>query len=182
MLVGYARVSTYEQDLTVQLERLSEMGCEKVFAEKKSGSNTDREELQRCLEFVREGDVLLVTRLDRFARSAADLHGMLSALSGRGVGFRCIDQAGVDTTTSHGKLLLGILGSVAEFETDLRKERQREGIARAKAEGAYKGGKARIDALRVRTMLSEGMNPSTVARALGISRQSVYRLSSPDHQ
>jgi DNA invertase Pin-like site-specific DNA recombinase len=104
---------------------------------------------------------------------------MLSALSGKGVGFRCIDQAGVDTTTSHGKLMLGILGSVAEFETDLRRERQREGIAKAKAQGAYKGGKARIDAQRVNEMLADGTNPSAVARALGISRQSVYRLMQP---
>ncbi|WP_313040739.1 recombinase family protein [Sphingobium yanoikuyae] len=178
MLVGYARVSTTDQDLTVQLERLSQAGCEKVFSEKQSGSTADRDELQRCIEFVREGDVLLVTRLDRLARSVLDLHVMLSALSGKGVGFRCIDQAGVDTTTSHGKLMLGILGSVAEFETDLRRERQREGIAKAKAQGAYKGGKARIDAQRVNEMLSDGANPSAVARALGISRQSVYRLMS----
>lgn len=178
MLVGYARVSTTDQDLTVQLERLSKAGCEKAFAEKQSGSTADRDELQRCIEFVREGDVLLVTRLDRFARSMADLHSLIHRLIHKGVGFRCIDQAGVDTTTSHGKLMLGILGSVAEFETDLRRERQREGIAKAKAQGAYKGGKARIDAQRVNEMLSDGANPSAVARALGISRQSVYRLMS----
>lgn len=177
MLVGYARVSTTDQDLTIQLEKLSGAGCEKVFSEKQSGTTAKRDELTRCLEFVREGDVLLVTRLDRFARSMADLHTMLEALSAKGVGFRCIDQAGVDTTTSHGQLLLGILGSVAQFETALRSERQREGIAKAKASGAYKGGKARIDPARVKQMLSEGMNPSTVARTLGISRQSVYRLA-----
>lgn len=176
MIVGYARVSTTDQDLALQLDRLTEAGCEKVFSEKRSGTNANREELQRCLEFVREGDVLLVTRLDRFARSMLDLHTMLSALSGKGVGFRCIEQAGVDTTTSHGKLMLGILGSVAEFETDLRSERQREGIAKAKAAGAYKGGKARIDARRVNEMRSNGESPSAIARALGISRQSVYRL------
>ena len=176
MLVGYARVSTEDQDLTVQLEKLSAAGCEKVFSEKRSGTSTNRDELQRCLEFVREGDVLIVTRLDRFARSAHDLHNMIHTLVHKGVGFRCLDQAGIDTTTSMGKLILGVLGSVAEFETDLRSERQREGIAKAKAQGAYKGGKTRIDPVRVRTMLSEGMNPSTVARTLGISRQSVYRL------
>lgn len=177
MIVGYARVSTEEQDLSVQLDRLTAAGCEKVFSEKRTGTNTDRGALQNCLEFVREGDTLIVTRLDRFARSMADLHAMLSTLSGKGVGFRCIDQAGVDTTTSHGKLLLGILGSVAEFETALRAERQREGIAKAKQRGAYKGRKASIDPQRVRAMLDEGMNPSTVARTLGISRNSVYRVA-----
>ena len=176
MLVGYARVSTEDQDLTVQLDRLREVGCEKLFSEKRSGTSTDREALQACMEFVREGDVLVVTRLDRFARSMVDLHAMLSTISGRGVGFRCVDQAGVDTTTSHGKLLLGILGSVAEFETGLRAERQREGIAKARANGVYRGKRAVIDAQRVREMLANGTNPSAVARALGISRQSVYRV------
>lgn len=176
MLVGYARVSTTDQDLTIQLERLAAMGCERVFSEKQSGTTAKRDELQRCIEFVRAGDVLLVTRLDRLARSMLDLHSLIHRLIDKGVGFRCIDQAGVDTTTSHGKLMLGILGSVAEFETDLRRERQREGIAKAKAQGAYRGGKARIDADRVKQMLSDGMNPSAVARTLGISRQSVYRL------
>jgi DNA invertase Pin-like site-specific DNA recombinase len=176
MLVGYARVSTTDQDLTIQLERLASQGCERVFSEKRSGTTADRPELQNCLDFVREGDVLLVTRLDRFARSMVDLHSLIHRLTHKGVGFRCVDQAGVDTTTPHGKLMLGVLGSVAEFETGLRAERQREGIDKAKAAGAYKGGKTRIDADRVRTMLSEGMNPSVVARTLNISRQSVYRF------
>ncbi|MBV2150173.1 recombinase family protein [Sphingobium sp. AS12] len=158
MLVGYARVSTEDQDLTIQVDGLAAAGCEKVFSEKRSGTSTDRQALQACLEFVRDGDVLLVTRLDRFARSMADLHSMLSTLSERGVGFRCVDQAGVDTTTTHGKLLLGILGSVAEFETRLRAERQREGIDRAKANGVYKGKRATIDAQRVREMLADGAN------------------------
>lgn len=176
MIVGYARVSTNDQDLTIQLERLTAMGCERVFSEKRSGTTAERPELHSCLDFVRDGDVLLVTRLDRFARSMVDLHSLIHRLTHKGVGFRCVDQAGVDTTTPHGKLMLGVLGSVAEFETGLRAERQREGIDKAKAAGSYKGGKARIDALRVLTMLSEGMNPSVVARTMGISRQSVYRL------
>lgn len=182
MLVGYARVSTTDQDLTIQLEALAHAGCEKVFSEKRSGTNADREALQQALEFVRAGDVLLVTRLDRFARSSADLHVMLRTLETKEVGFRCIEQAGVDTTTSSGRMMLGMLGVIAEFETDLRRERQREGIAKAKAQGAYRGGKARIDPERVRTMLSGGMKPGAVAKTLGISRQSVYRLNSPDHQ
>lgn len=177
MLVGYARVSTTDQDLTIQMEALKAAGCDKVFSEKTSGTTAQRAQLQQCLDFVREGDVLLVTRLDRFARSSVDLHNLIHSLIHKGVGFRCVEQSGIDTTTSMGKLMIGVLGSVAEFETDLRKERQREGIDAAKQRGAYKGSKARIDPLRVRAMLSEGNSPTEVANALGINRASVYRLS-----
>lgn len=177
MIVGYARVSTADQDLSIQVEGLIAAGAEKVFNEKVSGTTADRPELLRCLEFVREGDVLLVTRLDRFGRSARDLHNLLHALNQRQVGFRCVEQSGIDTTTSMGRLVLGILGNVAEFETQLRRERQREGIAAAKARGAYKGSKARIDPHRVKQMLSEGMGASEVAAALGINRASVYRVA-----
>lgn len=177
MLVGYARVSTSDQDLALQLAQLRAEGCEKVFGEKLSGSNTNRPQLQSALEFVREGDVLVVTRLDRFARSALDLHTLVKKLSDNGVGFRCTEQAGVDTTTSAGKLMLGMLAAVAEFELALRWERQMEGIAKAKEEGRYKGGQKRIDEGKVRQLLSEGMKPVEVARTLGIGRASVYRLA-----
>jgi len=177
MIVGYARVSTTDQSLDVQLDALKAAGCEKVFAEKQSGSTAQREQLQAALEFVREGDTLVVTRLDRFARSQHDLHNMVAMLRDKGVGFRCTEQAGIDTTTSMGKLLIGVLASVAEFETDLRRERQREGIAAAKAQGRYKGGKTRIDPLEVRRLLSEGMRPGAVAKALGCSRMTVHRAS-----
>lgn len=177
MLIGYARVSTEEQDTTIQEEALKAAGCEKVFSEKVSGTTMRRPMLIQALEFLREGDVLLVTRLDRFARSSVDLHNMVDQLQRKGVGFRCVEQGGIDTTTIHGELMLGVLGSVAQFETRLRAERQREGIAAAKARGAYKGGKARIDPQRVKQMLSEGMKPTDVARTLGINRASVYRLA-----
>lgn len=177
MIVGYARVSTQDQSLDVQIAALTAAQCQKVFAEKKSGINNQREQLQAALEFVREGDTLVVTRLDRFARSQVDLHNMVQLLTDKGVGFRCTEQAGIDTTTSMGKLLIGVLASVAEFETDIRKERQREGIDAAKAEGRYKGGNTRIDPARVRAMLSEGMGPGAVARALGCSRMTVHRAS-----
>lgn len=180
MLVGYARVSTADQSLDIQVEALRAAGCEKVFQEKVSGTTADRPQLQAVLQFVRESDVLLVTRLDRFARSAKDLHNMLADLIGKGVGFRCVEQAGIDTTTSMGRLVLGILGSVAEFETALRAERQREGIEAAKARGAYKGGKARVDPQRVRAMLGQGMKPVEVAGLLGINRSTVYRLGRGD--
>jgi DNA invertase Pin-like site-specific DNA recombinase len=178
MIVGYARVSTIDQNLDIQEDKLRKAGAEKLFSEKMSGTQAGkRDRLQDCLEFVREGDVLLVTRLDRIARSSVDLHNIIAMLEAKGVGFRTTDQAGVDTTSSQGKLLIGMLGAVAEFENNLRRERQRDGIDAAKARGAYKGGKARIDRERVREMLSRGESPSAIARALGINRASVYRLA-----
>lgn len=178
MLVGYARVSTAEQSLDPQLVQLASAGADKVFSEKASGtSRSHRAQLAHCLEFVREGDVLIVTRLDRIARSAVDLHNIIHALTQKGVGFRCTEQAGVDTTTSAGKLLVGMLAAVAEFEHSLRAERQAEGIAKAKADGRYKGRKATIDAVEVRRLLAQGMKPSAIAKQLGIGRASVYRLA-----
>lgn len=176
MLVGYARVSSVGQSLEVQLDALTAAGCEKVFSEKRSGTNTaGREELAEALEFVRAGDTLLVTRLDRLARSAADLHTIVNGLSDRGVGFRCLQQAGMDTTTSTGKLLLGVLASIAEFEADIRRERQREGIERAKEAGVYKGRKPSVDVAAVRSLRDEGLGPTNIAKRLGIGRASVYR-------
>ncbi|NML04285.1 recombinase family protein [Sphingomonas sp. G-3-2-10] len=177
MLVGYARVSTAEQHLDPQLAQLHAAGADKVFSEKVSGTTAKRPQLLAAIEFAREGDVFVVTRLDRFARSSVDLHNLIQTLSNKGVGFRCIEQAGVDTTTSSGKLMLGMLGAVAEFETALRAERQAEGIAKAKADGRYQGRKATIDPAEVRRLLGEGMKPSAVAKALGIGRASVYRLA-----
>ena len=134
--VGYARVSSSSGNLDLQLEQLAEAGWEKIFSEKVTGtSRNDRQALAECLDWLREGDTLVVTRLDRLARSGRDLHDIIAQLSVKQVGFRCVQQGAVDTTTSMGKLILGILGAVAEFETDIRKERQREGIERAKAAG-----------------------------------------------
>lgn len=176
MLVGYARVSSIGQSLDVQLAALNDAGCEKIFAEKQSGTTTGkRDELRDALEFVREGDTLVVTRLDRLARSAGDLHTIVSQLSRKGVSFRCLQQSGVDTSTSTGKLLLGMLAAIAEFETDIRKERQREGIERAKAAGVYKGRKPTVDAGAVRQLREQGVAPTSIAKQLGIGRASVYR-------
>lgn len=176
MLVGYARVSSVGQSLDLQLAALNEAGCERVFKEKQSGTNTaKRNELQEALEFVREGDTLVVTRLDRLARSASDLHTIVSRLSRKGVGFRCLQQSGVDTTTTTGKLLLGMLAAIAEFETDIRKERQREGIERAKAAGVYKGRKPSVDVAAVRKLREQGVSPTEIAKQLRIGRASVYR-------
>lgn len=126
--VGYARVSSSSQDLNLQQEQLLKAGCKKLFSEKVTGTSTsERKALQECLEWLREGDTLLVTRLDRLARSGRDLHDIIAKLSEKQIGFRCIQQGAVDTTSSMRRLILGILGAVAEFETDIRRERQREG-------------------------------------------------------
>ncbi|MET4593765.1 MULTISPECIES: recombinase family protein [unclassified Sphingomonas] len=177
MIVGYARVSSSDQDLSIQVDALSAAGAEKVFSEKRSGTNTQRDQLNAVMDFVREGDTLLVTRLDRFARSAHDLHSLVHRLIHRGVGFRCTEQGGVDTTTSSGKLMLAMLGAVAEFETAIRKERQLEGIAAAKAKGVYKGRRSTVDVGEVRRLAADGMGPSAIAASLGISRMTVHRIT-----
>lgn len=181
MLVGYARVSSVGQSLDVQQAALNDGGCNKVFAEKLSGtSRGNRQALKDALEFVRDGDTLVVTRLDRLARSATDLHSIVAQLSRKGVGFRCLQQSGLDTTTSTGKLLLGVLASIAEFETDIRCERQREGIERAKAAGVYKGRKPTVDGDAVRQLRGQGVTPTAIAKQLRIGRASVYRaLNTP---
>jgi len=132
--------------------------------------------LQDALEWLREGDTLVVTRLDRLARSGKDLHDIIDKLSSKKVGFQCMQQGAVDTTTSMGKLVLGILGAVAEFETDIRKERQRDGIEKAKKRGVYKGRPASIDADKVRELKAAGMGGAAIANEMGIGRASVYRL------
>jgi DNA invertase Pin-like site-specific DNA recombinase len=176
MLIGYARVSSSGQSLDIQMEALAEAGCEKVFAEKMSGKSAkDRQQLHDALDFVREGDTLIVTRLDRLARSVGDLHQIIEKLSSKGVGFRCLNQSGVDTDSSTGKLMLAILGAVAQFENDIRRERQMEGIEKAKAAGKYVGRKPSIDPARVRELHGQGLGASAIARELGIGRASVYR-------
>lgn len=176
MLVGYARVSSVGQSLEVQQDLLRTAGCEKVFAEKKSGTSTkNRTALQDALEFVRDGDTLVVTRLDRLARSIMDLRQIVDQLSAKGVTFRCLQQGAIDTTRSDGKLLLNILASFAEFEADIRSERQRDGIEKAKAKGVYKGRPKSIDAAEVRRLNETGLGATEIANKLGIGRASVYR-------
>ena len=179
-IVGYARVSSFSQCPSMQVEQLRAAGCEKVFAETRSGTSVDdRTELAAALEWVREGDILCVTRLDRLARSMTDLRRIVDDLTKRGVGFRVLQQGSIDTTRPDGKLLLNVLASFAEFETDIRKERQAEGIARAKAEKRFKGRPARISTIEIARLRAEGLGPSAIARTLGIGRASVYRLSTP---
>ena len=174
--VGYARVSTIDQDLTVQQEALNSAGCEKVFSEKVSGASTiGREELQRILDYVRGGDELVITRIDRLARSVKDLQDIVGFLKEKGVSLRATEQP-IDTTTAAGKCFLDMLGVFAEFETNLRKERQMEGIAKAKDRGVYKGRKPSIDVDNVRSLKEQGLGATAIAKELGIGRASVYRV------
>jgi DNA invertase Pin-like site-specific DNA recombinase len=176
MLVGYARVSSVGQSLEGQVESLHTAGCKKIYKEKVSGRTAaDRPQLQRALDQVRAGDTLIVTRLDRLARSVGDLHHIVDRLAGEQVSFRCLQQGGVDTASSTGKLTLAILGAVAEFENDIRRERQRDGIERAKQQGVYRGRPRSIDAAEVRALKDKGLGATAIARELGIGRASVYR-------
>jgi DNA invertase Pin-like site-specific DNA recombinase len=171
-------VSSVGQSLELQEEQLTRAGCERIFAEKRSGATTDgRDQLETALGWVREGDVFVVTRLDRLARSLVDLRRIVDTLSAKGVGFRCLQQP-IDTTSSEGRLMLNILAAFAEFETDIRRERQRDGIEKAKERGAYTGRKASISKNDVSRLRAEGKGASEIARELGIGRASVYRLLS----
>lgn len=176
MLVGYARVSSTSQSLDIQQEALTAAGCEKVFAEKMSGRTADgRQQLAEALQWVRESDTLIVTRLDRLARSVSDLHQIIEKLTAKGVAFRCLNQSGVDTDSSTGRLMLAILGAVSCFENDIRRERQMEGVAKAKLAGRYLGRKATIRPEDVRQLRAEGLGATEIAKRLGIGRASVYR-------
>lgn len=177
--VGYARVSSVGQSLEIQEEQLRAAGCEEVFAEKRSGTSTSgRQALDEALRWVRKGDVLVVTRLDRLARSLSDLSKIVDQLTAKQVGFQCLQQGAVDTTKPEGRLMLQLLGSFAEFETAIRKERQMEGIEKAKADGRYKGRPPSIDVAEVQRLLATGMGPAAIAKTLGIARASVYRIKS----
>lgn len=179
MKIGYARVSSQGQDLAVQEQMLQDAGCDVIYSEKRSGTElTSREALSEALRSSRAGDAIVVTRLDRFARSANDLHNLISLLDAKGVGFTCLSQAGVDTTTAVGKLTLGVLAAVAAFETDLRSERQAEGIARAKLLGKYQGRKPSVDYDVIKRMRTQGFSPTEIAKIIGIGRSTVYRALS----
>ena len=174
-LIGYARVSTADQDCSIQEAALRAAGCTTVRTEKKSGTSRDgRTELETVLSFLRDGDTLVVTRIDRLARSLLDLEGIVAELKAKGAHLKSIEQP-VDTSTPAGKAFLQMLGVFAEFETALRRERQMEGIAKAKAEGVYKGRKPSVDVTKVRQLHEAGMGPSAIAKELKVGRTSVYR-------
>lgn len=175
-LIGYARVSSASQDLGIQRAALAAIGCTVIRSETGTGSTIEgRTQLITILDFIGQGDVLVVTRIDRLARSIGDLQDIVRKLKAKGASLRATEQP-IDTTSAAGKAFLDMLGVFAEFETSLRRERQLEGIERAKAANVYKGRPATISADRVRALKAEGVRPTEIARRLGIGRASVYRL------
>ena len=176
MKVGYARVSSVGQNLEVQLETLKSFGCEKIYQEKVSGTSTQgRDELKECLEYVREGDELVITRIDRLARSVLDLQLIVKDLNEKGVNLSATEQP-ISTKDATSKCFLDMLSVFAELETNLRKDRQMEGIAKAKEKGVYKGRKSTIDVKRIKELKELGLGASAIAKELGIHRDSVYRV------
>jgi len=178
MLIGYARTSTVEQKAGFEAQQveLGKAGCEKVFSEQTS-SVARREQLETALDFCREDDALVVTKLDRLARSVAHLVEVTKALDAKGAHLRILDM-GMDTSTSTGRLMLNVLGSVAQFEREVMLERQREGIAKAKAEGKYKGRAptARNKAKEIVGLKAQGIKAEDIAEQLGVGRSSVFRI------
>ena len=151
-------------------------GAEKIFEEKVSGTSTQgREKLRECLDFVREGDELVITRIDRLARSVLDLQLIIKELTEKGVNLTATEQP-ISTKDATSKCFLDMLGVFAELENNLRAERQASGVARAKALGKYKGGRSRIDVDRIKTLKEEGLGATVIAKMMGIHRDSVYRL------
>ncbi len=180
MLIGYARTSTIDQEagLEAQLRDLRAAGCEKILSEQVSSVDVkQREQFAQAFDFIREGDALVVTKLDRLARSVAHLMTILEALATKKANLRILNL-GIDTGTPTGKLMLTILGGVAQFEREIMLERQLEGIAKAKAAGKYKGRKAtaRAKEAEILTLKEAGVGPSEIAKRLGIGRASVYRV------
>lgn len=176
--VGYARVSSIEQDLSTQLDSLKAANCKKIYSEKKSGTKSeDRDQLEACLDYMREGDTLVVTRIDRLSRSLYDLQSLIRKLKEEGIHLKATNQP-IDTSSASGKAFFDMLGVFAEFETSLRYERQLEGIARAKKAGKYKGRQptARAQSHKVIELINEGYTRQSVATQLNISIASVYRI------
>src|SRR5258707_243815 len=180
-IYGYARVSTNGQDLAAQDAELAGAGCAKVFRERASGAKTDRPELAKLIRRLEAGDVLAVTRLDRLARSTRDLLNVIEDVSKRGAGFRSLKDAWADTTTAHGRLMLTVLGGLAEFERDLIRARTSEGRERAKARGVKLGRKPKLtdhqkrEAIRRRDL--DGEPVREIARSYNVSHSTISRLS-----
>jgi DNA invertase Pin-like site-specific DNA recombinase len=175
MRVGYARVSARDQNIDAQVGRLAD--CERVFAEKESGSKAGRPELAACLTFVREGDTLVVTRLDRLARSVAHLCSIAETLKDKGVALVVLDQQ-IDTTTAPGRLFFHLLAAFAEFELDIRKEAQRAGIAHARGVGKNTGRPRALDEADARAAVDlweSGKSQASVCRRFHISRSTLFR-------
>jgi len=178
MKVGYARVSSTGQNLQSQIEALEKAGCEKIFQEKKSGTQTNnRTELQNCLDFCRESDEFYVTRLDRCSRSVKDLHEIIDKLNAKGVAFKATEQD-LDTSTSTGRLMIGLLSIVSAFETDLRAERQADGISSALKRGVKFGRVAKMDDLNIEEafrLRNDGWTNQQIADEFNVGRSTLLR-------
>ena len=179
-IVGYARVSSTGQSLEVQLEKLGH--CDKIYQEKKSGRTDDRKELKQCLEYLREGDTLVITKLDRLGRSIRDLLNIVDGLEKKNISFVVLEQQ-IDTSTASGKLLLHMLGAIAEFENDLRASRQADGIKKALENGVVFGAKAKVSSEQIDLMRSKrasGVLIKDLMAEFSLSKASVYRLLTND--
>ena len=176
MKIAYIRVSSTSQSLDVQRDAVKAYGAEKIFEEKVSGTSTiGRAQLAECLDFVRDGDELVITRIDRLARSVLDLQLIVKQLNDKNVTLYCTEQSAVDTKSAMGNMFINLLSVFADFETSLRAERQAEGIAKAKAKGVYTGRKSTLDRARLLELSREGKGATAIARELGCDRTTVYR-------
>ncbi|HCE68372.1 MAG: integrase [Geobacteraceae bacterium GWC2_55_20] len=176
-IIGYARTSTTDQNIEPQIEALQVAGCDRIYQEQRSGIDATRPELLAMLDYCREGDVIVCTKLDRIGRSTADVLGIVEKLQAKRVAFRCLN-INLDTSTPTGKMMLTMLAAVATFEREIMLERQREGIAAAKQAGKYTGRKptAKMQAAAVMELLGQGLTKQAVADRLGIGVASVYRI------
>ena len=177
-VVGYGRVSSVGQSLDVQLDKLEQFGCEKIFSEKKTGTNVNTEQFKTCMDYLREGDKLVISRLDRLCRSILHLSQISEELKNKGVDLVVIEQ-NIDTSTSTGRLLFNMLGVIGEFENEIRKERQLDGIRKSKERGVQFGRKPKLTKEQIIEMKSKrdrGMEIKDLVSEFGISRESVYRL------
>lgn len=173
--IGYARVSTADQTLDAQVQALEAAGCTMIRTETGSGTTLDgRPELKTILDFIHPGETLVVTRIDRLARSMRDLQTIVTMLKDKGAHLAATEQP-VDTSTATGKAFFDMLGVFAEFETNLRRERQAEGIDAAKRRGVYRGRPSRIDIEAIQNRLARGLSPTEIAREMGISRGTIYK-------
>lgn len=183
MLVGYARVSTQDQHLDLQRDALTAAGCDKIFADQAPGAQAERPGLSEALEYVREGDVLVVWRLDRLGRSVKDLVMRIEELGAAGVGFRSLQEA-IDTTTAGGRLIFHVFSALAEFERELIRERTMAGLASARARGRKGGRPAAMTPRKIelasKLMRDSSVSVAEVCEAVGVSRSTLYRYVAPD--
>ncbi len=182
MKIGYARVSSIGQSLDVQLDKLRD--CDRIFREKRSATSTKREQLEQCLDFVREGDTLVVTRLDRLARSTLHLCQLAKTLERKQVNLQILDQ-NIDTSDATGRLLFNMLGAIGQFENEIRRERQKDGIEKARERGVPFGKKRKLTPAQVREIQERrkaGVMIKTLIKEYGLSKTSVYRYLNPQNR